>query len=214
MDGNVKKKGQTETTDKIPPISVGELMRREGNTAVEHRGFRSSFVERLKNRKQELEDALKGLDGSDDAYRGMLSSDDFIDLLDHAEREISTQITYSLLERKKSELGKILHLLNRIVKNEEFGICEDCGRRIPEARLLIVPETARCVRCQSKTEKRNSRKSLLEKSRTANRHKKRLELEDKGESDVQKKPSTLDGEPLSFMDMEEEVIETDKKNDT
>ena len=190
MERNLGKKDQTQTTKKIQPISAGELMRMEGNTSVDHHGFRSSFMEKLKVREQELENALKGLNGSEDAYRGPLSADDFIELLDRAEREMSNQIRYSLLERKKMELGRIKHLLNRILKDEEFGICEDCGRRIPEARLLIVPEATRCVRCQSKTEKRDSKKSLRERSRNSRMVKRRLELEDEEESNAQGIPSS------------------------
>jgi phage/conjugal plasmid C-4 type zinc finger TraR family protein len=33
-----------------------------------------------------------------------------------------------------------------------YGICEDCGRPIPEARLEAMPEATRCVECQRKRE--------------------------------------------------------------
>lgn len=212
MDGNEKKRDNTQPTEKIQPISVGELLRMEGNTPVEHPSFRSSFLEKLEVRRQELEDALRGLNVSEDAYRGMLSSDDFIELLDHAEREMSNQIRYSLLERKKEELVKIQQLLSSVLNNEEFGICEDCGRRIPEERLLIVPEATRCVRCQSETEKRNSRKRLLERSRSSNRNKTRLEPEHDEESNAHKISFKIEREHLSLTDMEEAVLEYDQNS--
>jgi hypothetical protein len=99
--------------------------------------------------------------------------------------------------------------LNSILNNEEFGICEDCGGRIPEARLLIVPESTRCVRCQSKTEKRNSRKRLLERSRASSGHVTRLEQEDDRESNASKIPFKFERESSSFMDMEEAALEDD-----
>ncbi len=153
MRGNLEKKESIQTCEKSQPISEGEMMGMEWNTSGECDDFRSSFLENLKIRKEELEEALKHLMCREDAYRGMLSSDDFIEVLDHAEREISNQIKYSLIERKNMELGKIQYLINNIPKDEDFGLCEDCGRRIPEERLLIVPEATRCVRCQRKTEK-------------------------------------------------------------
>jgi hypothetical protein len=97
MAGNKKKRDKTKATEKIQPISIGELLRMEGNTPVGHPSFRLSFLEKLEIRRQELEDALRGLTVSEDAYRGMVSSDDFIELLDRAEREMSTQIRHSLL---------------------------------------------------------------------------------------------------------------------
>ncbi len=33
-----------------------------------------------------------------------------------------------------------------------YGICVDCGRNIPKARLNALPETARCIECQSALE--------------------------------------------------------------
>ena len=34
-----------------------------------------------------------------------------------------------------------------------YGICVDCGRNIPEARLSVMPEAARCLECQSARER-------------------------------------------------------------
>jgi DnaK suppressor protein len=212
MEGNVKKKEHTQATEKIQPISVGELMKMEGNSVFKYCGLRSSFLENLKIRKQELEEALERLTGSEKEYNEMLSADNFIELLDRAEWEMSNQIKFSLLERKNEELEKINHLMSRILKDEEFGLCEDCGKRIPEERLLIVPETTRCVGCQSKTETRDSRKSMLERSCSSNGHKKRLEPEDEEKSNVRRIPFKLDRGSLSFMDLEELVLEDDQYN--
>ncbi len=30
-----------------------------------------------------------------------------------------------------------------------YGVCVDCGRNIPKARLSAIPEAARCLECQS-----------------------------------------------------------------
>jgi phage/conjugal plasmid C-4 type zinc finger TraR family protein len=38
-----------------------------------------------------------------------------------------------------------------------YGICEDCGNPIPEARLQAMPEATRCVECQRKQEAARAR---------------------------------------------------------
>jgi DnaK suppressor protein len=212
MKRKVKKKARTKTTKKIKPISAGELMKMEEKSVFEYSGIRLSFLENLKVRKQELEEALKRLTGNETEYSEMLSADNFIELMDRAEWEMSNQIKFSLLEKKNEELEKVKHLMSRILTDEEFGSCEDCGERIPEERLLIVPETTRCVPCQSETETRDSRRSMLERSRSSNTHKKRLELEDEEESNARKIPLKLDKGTLSFMDLDELVLEDDQYN--
>ena len=38
--------------------------------------------------------------------------------------------------------------------NGTFGTCVDCGDRVPEARLDVHPQAARCVACQTREERR------------------------------------------------------------
>jgi len=35
------------------------------------------------------------------------------------------------------------------LNDKEFGLCEDCGEKIPLARLTANPAATRCVACQS-----------------------------------------------------------------
>lgn len=35
-----------------------------------------------------------------------------------------------------------------------YGTCVDCGERVPEARLDVHPQAARCVACQTREERR------------------------------------------------------------
>ena len=68
------------------------------------------------------------------------------------------------MERKTSELKKIEFLISRIMKDEEFGLCDECGDEIPEERLLIIPEATLCVSCQRELEKMDSRGKLAAQS--------------------------------------------------
>jgi DnaK suppressor protein len=38
--------------------------------------------------------------------------------------------------------------------NGTYGTCVDCGDRVPEARLDVHPQAARCVACQTREERR------------------------------------------------------------
>jgi phage/conjugal plasmid C-4 type zinc finger TraR family protein len=42
------------------------------------------------------------------------------------------------------------------IQDGTYGLCVDCGKRIPAARLAIKPEATRCVACQSEQERRGS----------------------------------------------------------
>ncbi len=38
-----------------------------------------------------------------------------------------------------------------------YGVCEDCGQKIPPERLEALPEATRCISCQATWEKTNPR---------------------------------------------------------
>lgn len=170
--------------------------------------FRSRFLEKLRVRRQEVEEALKRLIDSQKEYDGLLSADDFIEDLDHAKREILAQTHYSLLERKDKELKKIEILIRRILEDEDFGRCEECGKRIPEERLLIVPEASRCVPCQRGMEKWDLRGSLAEISSSSSRRKRTSRWENREDFDDEEKLTFWpDIESISLMDLGETDFE-------
>lgn len=122
--------------------------------------FRSSFQESLEVKRNEIKEILDRLLNSRKEYSGELTAGDFIDEIDDAQREISAYSQYSLIERKIKELQKIEHLIHRVSKEEEFGLCEECGNPIPRERLIIVPEATLCVACQREFEKLDHKKSM------------------------------------------------------
>ena len=122
--------------------------------------FRTAFIKSLKLKKEELEQTLERLMKSRKEYEGQLTAGDFIDEVDDAQREISAYSQFSLIERKNKELRKIEYLLNRVAEEQDFGLCEECGTRIPKDRLLLVPEATLCVACQRELEKMDSRMSM------------------------------------------------------
>ena len=60
-------------------------------------------------------------------------------------------LEFALGERETAELGAIDAALQRIATGH-FGECTDCGTHIPEARLQVAPDAARCISCQEKVE--------------------------------------------------------------
>jgi DnaK suppressor protein len=126
--------------------------------------FRTAFMKSLELKKQELQQTLDRLMKSRKEYEGQLTAGDFIDEVDDAQREISAYSQFSLIERKNKELQKIEYLLNRVAEEKDFGLCEECGTRIPKERLLLVPEATLCVACQRELEKMDSRMSMASRS--------------------------------------------------
>ncbi len=66
---------------------------------------------------------------------------------DNADQEL----TLSLMGSEKDALKQIDEALKRI-EDGRFGQCEECGMKIPEARLVVIPYAALCVRCASQRE--------------------------------------------------------------
>jgi RNA polymerase-binding protein DksA len=56
------------------------------------------------------------------------------------------------IDRDADELRRIDTALHRLSEGS-YGLCEDCGQRIPEARLEAEPTALRCIRCQELYEK-------------------------------------------------------------
>jgi len=167
-------------------------------------GFRRTFLENLVNRKEEIEKSINSLTNGKKKHTGLFSADEITEELDRAAFEITAQTHYSLLERKSKELKKIKILIHRARNEEEFGLCEECGRRIPEERMLIVPEATLCVPCQREMEKLESGRSSTKRSYRAFRGKRGFQWSDEDNATESEefvfRSST---EHVSFMDLEE-----------
>lgn len=55
-------------------------------------------------------------------------------------------VVEAVLNEARIRQSKLETALGRI-DDDEFGICMDCGEDIPMARLELVPEALKCVRC-------------------------------------------------------------------
>ncbi len=69
-----------------------------------------------------------------------------IHLADLGSDNFEQELTLSLVGSEKAALDQIELALQRLGEGN-YGICEECGKRIPEPRLEAIPYTTVCVGC-------------------------------------------------------------------
>ncbi|NLA75724.1 MAG: TraR/DksA family transcriptional regulator [Deltaproteobacteria bacterium] len=194
--GPLKQKSKAMLADKKPEKKI--------KTKERTVHFKTRFHAHLVTKKSYLEKTIDSLIKENNENFSKISFDGMIDELDRTDREMAAQNYYRFLDRKKFELKRIETLINRLKNDQDFGICEECERPIPEARLMIVPEAVLCVVCQEELEKIESRAHLAASSG------KGLQYREDYESDED--PKIIDdaglvtkagSESMSLMDMEE-----------
>ena len=83
------------------------------------------------------------------------------DIYDIASNERERELTLMLGDRDREKLVETEEALERI-KNKTYGICDECGEPIGEARLEALPFTKVCVDCKSKDEKEKGARKRYE----------------------------------------------------
>ncbi len=77
---------------------------------------------------------------------------DIGDILDSVSEERTRELDMILTDREKQKLKQIDDALDRIEENT-YGLCEECGVKIPRARLKVVPFAKYCVECKEAIER-------------------------------------------------------------
>ena len=77
-----------------------------------------------------------------------------IHLADLGSDNFEQELTLSLVGSEKVALDKIEFALQRIADGA-YGVCEDCGKKIPESRLEAIPYVNVCVHCAEIQEQQN-----------------------------------------------------------
>ena len=85
------------------------------------------------------------------------------DISDDAARAYDRKLQGDLEEQEWNKLKQVEAALEK-VENGEYGICDQCEKKIPEARLKIIPYTEFFTHCLSEIEK----KSALDDQETEN----------------------------------------------
>ncbi|HOV21258.1 MAG TPA: TraR/DksA C4-type zinc finger protein [bacterium] len=104
-----------------------KILLKEKNTILKNLGYL----------KEGIESVEKGVP----THIGDLGTDEFVRGLgidiSHSEEQILRQIDEAI---EKLEKGK-------------YGICENCGKKIPKNRLKVIPYAKYCVKCKKEMEK-------------------------------------------------------------
>jgi len=74
-----------------------------------------------------------------------------IHMADVATDNFEREFTLTLMESKDRTLEQIEEALERI-EDGIYGVCEECGAKIPAARLNALPYAVLCVRCAARME--------------------------------------------------------------
>ena len=91
---------------------------------------------------------------------GMTSQNDNLpDPSDRATLESDRNFTLRIRDRERKLIGKIKEALERI-DNKTYGLCEECGEDISEARLKARPVTTLCIDCKKHQENEEKVKGL------------------------------------------------------
>jgi DnaK suppressor protein len=98
--------------------------------------------------EQNLEVLLKG--GDRDSLTEY-SEDKYSELLDMATAELDAGLSFRFRERESNLVRKIYEALKRL-EDGTFGICDECGRKISEKRLLVRPIATLCIACKQREE--------------------------------------------------------------
>lgn len=102
-----------------------------------------------------LNEEMKNLLGEADKTVTEMNSEaaNFPDPTDRATQESDRNFELRIRDRERKLMNKVKEALERL-DNGEFGICEECGEEISEARLKARPVTTLCIDCKMEAEKR------------------------------------------------------------
>jgi DnaK suppressor protein len=107
---------------------------------------------RLEDVRDELDRTVAVLNGAH--QRHPLVADYPQDPADAGTNLAESDRAEAILASAKARRVLVLDALVRL-DNGSYGVCVDCGRPVPEGRLEVKPEAARCLTCQSKRDGRD-----------------------------------------------------------
>jgi DnaK suppressor protein len=105
---------------------------------------------RLEDVRDELDRTVAVLNGAHQRYP--LVADYPQDPADAGTNLAESDRAEAILAAAKARRVLVLDALVRLDKGS-YGVCVDCGQPVPEGRLEVKPEAARCLTCQSKRDR-------------------------------------------------------------
>lgn len=150
----IVKRRNKKSAVKIAPISARPASRRPRES------FKKEVTKKLLKAKQDLlSEVTEKVKNESNSLKFEIG-----DIYDIASNERERELTLMLGDRDREKLAEIEEAFERI-KNGSYGICDECGEPIAEARLFAMPFTKVCIDCKSKDEKeKGSRKRYEEEA--------------------------------------------------
>jgi DnaK suppressor protein len=100
----------------------------------------------LEDRRSEIQEKLRSL------LDTLPQDADVVrDIEEQSVTDFVQAVDFALMQLKSQTLAKIDEALRRLEQGT-YGVCADCGRPIPEARLTALPFANRCRDCQEREE--------------------------------------------------------------
>jgi RNA polymerase-binding transcription factor DksA len=119
---------------------------KSGDDYTKFRDFLLSLRSRLIGDVQMMsQEALGGSDGAADNHAPIHPAE-------VGSHSFEQEFTLNLLSSDGDRLEQIEAALEKIADGT-YGSCEECGGRIPKARLELIPDVPYCVKCASKLER-------------------------------------------------------------
>ena len=76
-----------------------------------------------------------------------VAPDNAIGRISRMDNIVNQSVAKAQLSKARVRLVRLQEALKRVDKDEDFGLCVECGDPIPMARLKAMPETELCVEC-------------------------------------------------------------------
>jgi len=121
---------------KIPPIDQEFLNKMEAALLV------------LKN------EIINNLISSNEDFKEIMDGSEPKDIADVASDDIDRKMIEAIGAQELKRLKLIESAITRIKQNK-YGHCIKCGKRIPQDRLIAIPFALMCIECKSEDERRN-----------------------------------------------------------
>lgn len=100
------------------------------------------------------------LQGAEKTVSGLTErKENYPDPTDRATVEWDRNFTLRIRDRERKLLKKIESALIRI-ESGTYGICDDCGEDIGEARLKARPVTTQCIECKTEAEAKEKARGI------------------------------------------------------
>lgn len=107
------------------------------------------FIEEMETKLVALqEEILKTFIAENEDFKNLVSGMNIKDLGDVAADDVMARKMEALNRHETNRLRSIEAALARL-RNGRYGVCLQCGKRIPEDRLRAIPYAVLCIECKT-----------------------------------------------------------------